>query len=49
MENQNLIPTIPLIRIDRNIVYNIDTLFDLLGIAGDDMDDNLLRNIIYHL
>jgi hypothetical protein len=43
------INTIPLVRIDRNIVHNIDNLFDLFGIGGADMDDNLLRAIIYYL
>jgi hypothetical protein len=43
------INTIPLVRIDRNIVHNIDNLFDLFGIGGADMDDNLLRAIVYYL
>ncbi|GHT14023.1 hypothetical protein AGMMS4956_11110 [Bacteroidia bacterium] len=48
-EKNTTISVLPMVRIDRNIVHNIDGLFNLFGIAGDNMDDNLLRNIIYYL
>jgi hypothetical protein len=44
-----LLPTLPLIRIDRNIIHNIDGLFDLFEIGNDSMDDNLLRAVIYYI
>jgi hypothetical protein len=47
-ENFSL-PTLPLIRIDRNVIHNIDKLFDLFDIGNDSMDDNLLRAIIYYI
>ena len=47
-ENFSL-PILPLIRIDRNIVHNIDGLFDLFEIGNDSMDDNLLRAVIYYI
>ncbi|MDR1023297.1 MAG: hypothetical protein LBL94_08525 [Prevotellaceae bacterium] len=43
------VATIPMVRIDRNIVHNIGSIFDLFGIGGSDMDDNLLRAVIYYL
>jgi ribosomal protein S24E len=43
------LPTLPLIRIDRNIIHNIDGLFDLFEIGNDSMDDNLLRAVIYYV
>ncbi|MDR1022902.1 MAG: hypothetical protein LBL94_06510 [Prevotellaceae bacterium] len=44
------ISVLPLhIRIDRNIVHNADSLFDLFGMEGDNMDDNLLRSLLYYL
>jgi hypothetical protein len=43
------LPTLPLIRIDRNIIHNIDGLFDLFDIGNDSMDDNLLRAVIYYI
>ncbi|MDR1226037.1 MAG: hypothetical protein LBK47_03965 [Prevotellaceae bacterium] len=49
MDNSQQVATIPMVRIDRNIVHNIDGLFDAFGIGGADMDDNLLRAIIYYL
>jgi hypothetical protein len=47
--NSTPIAIVPIIRIDRNVVHNIDSLFDLFGIGGESMDDNLLRAIIYYL
>jgi hypothetical protein len=37
------------VRFDQNVVKNIDTLFDLFGIADDDADNNLRRSVIYYL
>jgi hypothetical protein len=49
MGNSTQITTVPMVRIDRNIIHNIDSLFDAFGIGGVDMDDNLLRSIVYYL
>jgi hypothetical protein len=43
------VATLPLIRIDRNIIHTIDGLFDLFDIGNDSMDDNLLRAVIYYI
>ncbi|GHT67879.1 hypothetical protein FACS189452_06440 [Bacteroidia bacterium] len=43
------ISVLPMVRIDRNIVHNIDGLFDLFNITSENIDDNLLRNVIYYL
>jgi hypothetical protein len=31
------------------MVHNMDSLFDLFGMEGDNMDDNLLRSVLYYL
>jgi hypothetical protein len=31
------------------MVHNMDSLFDLFGMEGDSMDDNLLRSVLYYL
>ncbi|MDR1226273.1 MAG: hypothetical protein LBK47_05165 [Prevotellaceae bacterium] len=52
MENiaQEQVATVPMVRIDRNIIHNIDSLFDdMFGVGGADMDNGLLRSVIYYL
>jgi hypothetical protein len=47
--NAATVAALPLIRIDRNMVHNMDCLFDLFGMEGEGMDDNLLRSVLYYL
>lgn len=49
MDTSANITTLPFIRLDRNVVHNMDCLFDLFGIEGDNLDDNLLRSVLYYL
>ena len=49
MDTSASITSLPFIRIDRNVVHNADCLFDLFGIEGDNLDDNLLRSVLYYL
>lgn len=49
MAKSNSIPVLPLVRIDRNFVHNVDNVFDLFSINGENVDENMLRSLVYYL